>query len=228
MKHIGIASVSPEGAALCYTTICSEQALRTGSQTNPPITIHQPSFGDIVAAQEADDWDTVTSILTATINTLALAGADVAVIPANSVHFVIDDIQQDVSIPVLSLIDVVVSACQDGGYTTVGVLGVGITMAQGLFDDALREIGINTIVPSQEDQESLDRLIYTDLVTGVVTPDIQSRVYGMIDRLRNQGAEAVILGCTELPLVVEEGSAAVPTVDTTRLLAVAALNTVMK
>ena len=146
MKHIGIVAVSSEGASLCYRTICSEANKVLGEQKHPEITLHHFSFDLILKAQAKGDREAVAAILLDSIEKVAKSGADFAIIPANSVHFEIDSIKAKSPLPVLSILDIVAEECKQKHYQKVGVLGIGLTMSGGLFDEALMKNGITRTI----------------------------------------------------------------------------------
>ncbi|TSC58174.1 MAG: putative Aspartate racemase [Candidatus Peregrinibacteria bacterium Greene0416_19] len=232
MRHIGIAAVSAEGAALCFQTVCREAA-KTHGHRNPTITLHQPPFQSVLEAQNRGDWDAVARIMIDAITTLAQAGAEFAIMPANSVHFAYDKIAERSPVPVLNIVDITTEECRARKWRKVGILGVGFTMKGRLFDASLKNRGIEPAYPSEEDQEAVNHVINEEIIPGRVTPAVVQRVVGIIERFKQPGAstpgcEGVILGCTELPIIITEENSPLPFVDTTRLLAVKALEEALR
>lgn len=223
MKHIGIVGVSAEGAALCYSTIVQESAKILGEFRHPEISLNNISFQTIVEAQRQKDWHKVGEILLLSIKKLAQIGADFAIIPANSVHYSYDFLAKNSPIPIISIVDVVVEECQKRGYKKVGVLGIGLTMSEGLYGKPLQKAEIEVVIPSAEQQQILNTLIYQEIIPKKVTANTIDKAVAVVQSLKKRGCDAVILGCTELPIVIVEENSPLPFVDTTRLLAKKAL-----
>lgn len=219
MKHIGIVGVSAEGAALCYSTMVQESSKILGEFRHPEISLNNLSFQMIVEVQRWKDWKTVGQILVSSIKKLKEIGADFAVIPANSVHYSFDYLKEHSPLPLLSIVDVTVKECLERGYKRVGVLGVGVTMSDGLYENPLRAAGIEPVIPDQEQQNILNELIYQEIIPKKVTTATVDKAIAVVQSLKEQGCDAVILGCTELPIIITEEHSPLPFVDTTRLLA---------
>ncbi len=227
MKHIGIAAVTAEGAALCYRTICSEAMRILGNNQHPEISLHTHSFQKIVDAQRSEDWQAVASLLLSSLQKLKTAGADFAIIPANSVHFVFDELRKKSPLPLLSIVTMAADLCAKRSYQKVLVLGVGITMSRGLFTDALTEKNIQSIVPTPDEQEKLNRIIYEEIVPSVLTEISRQWIIALVLQYKVRGCDSVLLGCTELPLILTPETSPLPTIDTTRELGLAALHEAM-
>lgn len=221
MKHIGIIGVSSEGAGLCFQTICSVSAKRMGKCQHPEISLHELSTQLYFDAQP--DWQKVASLLLISAKKLAEQGADFAIIPSNTMHFALEIAKKDSPIPFLSILDVAVNECIRRGFKKVGILGTTFTVDGGLYDHALRQVGIEKVEHSSSDQERINRIIFDGIVPGKVTPAMTPEILTVIASLKDKGAEAVILGCTELPILITDANSPIPTIDTTRLLAISAL-----
>lgn len=228
MKHIGILGITAEGASLCYQTIVSQSARMLGENIHPTITLHTTSFNDILKAQKDSNWEKVSEICLASITVLKNTGADFVIIPANSVHYAYDLMKTNSPIPILSIVDAVLSECLEKKYKKVGVLGIGITMSGGLYTKPLEDNGIQAFVPSTEDQDILNEIIYKEIVLGIKNEQSTHKILRIVQGLKDQGVEAVILGCTELPLVITEGNSPLPVIDTTRLLAIKAVEEALR
>lgn len=223
MKHIGVVGISSEGAALCYRTICTEAHRRLGEYRQPQITLHHFSLHEILKYQNKNNWPGVADVVLRSIKHLQQSGADFVIIPANSTHFSIEEIQKESLLPVLNLLDIVADECTQKGYKKVGLLGVGITMKDRLFEKALSCRGIEMVIPDEFDCRLLNDLIYNELVADKITERANTRIVTIIQSLKSKGCEAVILGCTELPLVINASNSPLPVIDTTKLLAIKAL-----
>ena len=224
MKHIGIAAVTAEGAALCYRTICQEAAARLGPNIHPEISLHSFSFDRIFSAQVREDWTTVADLLVESISKLAHSGADFAIIPANSTHFVFDEIRSRSPIPLLSIVEVAAKEAEKMGCRTVLTLGIGITMSRGLFLPALQALGMKSVVPDDVEQKLINQIIFDEIIPGKTGPKSVALLTQIVAKYKALGCDAVLLGCTELPLVLTPDISPLPTIDTTSLLALRAVD----
>jgi len=223
MKHIGILGITAEGASLCYQTIVSQSARILGENIHPTITLHTTSFNDILKAQKDSNWEKVSEICLGSIKVLKNAEADFVIIPANSIHYAYDLMKIKSPIPILSIVDVVLSECLEKKYKKVGILGIGITMSGDLYTKPLEDNDVEAFVPTEENQRILNEIIYKEIVLGIKNEESIRKVVTIIQDLKHQGVEAVILGCTELPLVITEDNSPLPVIDTTTLLAIKAV-----
>ena len=172
----------------------------------------------------AGDWDALAGAATAGLQALAAAGADFGLLATNTFHRVFDEIAAAVPIPLISILDVVVGRLVELGCRRAGLLGTRFTMTGAFYPDRLSAEGIETIVPASDDREQIDRIIFEELSRGVTTTDSKAALAAIVERLITEDdADAVILGCTELPLLVAEGDVSVPVLDSTVLHADAAL-----
>lgn len=224
MKHIGIVGITAEGAALCYKTIVAQSARLVGQNIHPEISINNISFDQILALQKAKSWSGVAKLMCSSIQKLSSIGAEVAIIPANSVHYAIEEILRISPIPVLNLVDLVANECITRGFKKTAILGVGITMSDGLYERSLMNVGVETITPSVEVQSELNDIIYNEIVPGIYTEETTQKIVKILDDLRSSGCDSVILGCTELPILITEANSPLPFIDTTRLLAIKSLD----
>ena len=222
-KNIGIVGITAEGASLCYRTIVSESSVYLGHYHHPEIFLHNPSFHTILEAQKEKDWYEVARIVSLSIDKLTSIGAEVIVIPANSVHYAITEITAASPIPVLNMIELVAAECNKKNFKKVAILGVGITMSDGLYVQPLKNVGIEPILPTDEDQTIINTIIYEEIVPGKVTAHSIEIIVSILEKLKKQGCDGVILGCTELPIVITDSNSPLPFIDTTRLLAQKAL-----
>ncbi|HEY3123352.1 MAG TPA: amino acid racemase [Thermoanaerobaculia bacterium] len=225
MKHIGIVACSAEGAALCYQTICREALAIVGKNDHPRITLDSIPLARWMPAFDAGDYAGVARVMLESARLLASAGADFAICPDNSVHLAWDHVQAETPIPWLHIARVVGEEARRLGFRRVGVLGTRFTMGDGapVYRDILGALEIETIVPDPADAETVDRIIFAELVDGVFT-DASREIYNrVIARLADRDCDAVALACTEIPLLVRPEDAPLPTLDSTRLLAKAAL-----
>ena len=223
-KRIGIlGGMSPESTIEYYQYITRTYTQRYGDYAYPEVLIYSVSFQSYVDWPEQDRWDLVAQDLSDAARRLEKAGADVIVIATNTMHLVVDEVQANVTVPVLSLLDVVADAVLARGMRTVGLLGTRFAMEKGFYQDALARRGITVLVPDEVDRAYVNTVIYDELVAGQIRDESRARYVAIIDKLAGQGAEGVILGCTEIPLLVRKGDVDLPLFDTTILHAEAAL-----
>jgi aspartate racemase len=225
VKHIGIVACSAEGAALCYQTICREALMLVGKNDHPRITMDSIAMAKWMPAFDAGDYAGVARFMLDSARLLAAAGAHFAICPDNSAHLAWDHVQADTPIPWLHIARVVAEEARGRGFRRVGVLGTRFTMGGGapIYRPALAAAGIETIVPEAADFDTVDRIIFAELVDGIFTDASRDTYNRVIARLAERGCDAVALACTEIPLLVRPEETPLPTLDSTRLLARAAL-----
>lgn len=224
-KRIGIlGGMSPESTVEYYQYIIHAYQRRFGNHGYPEILIYSVSFQDYVDWPKAGRWDLVAQGLGQAARCLQAAGADFIIIATNTMHLVVEEIRAQVEIPVLSLLDVVADAIQARGLRTVGLLGTAFTMGNHFYQDALQKRGTQVLTPDPEDQRDVNRVIYDELVNGTLLDESRLGYLRVIEKLARRGAEGIILGCTEIPLLVKPADTTLPLFDTTLLHAEAALN----
>jgi len=223
-KRIGIlGGMSPESTVAYYEYLTRTYTERFGDYGYPEILVYSVSFQSYVDWPNADRWDLVAAGLSDSAQKLAGAGADFVLIATNTMHLVFDEVQASVDVPMLSLLDAVAEAILARGIGTVGLLGTKFTMEKTFYQDALASRGISVLVPGADDREYVNRVIYEELVSGQILPQSRARYVEVIDKLSQRGAEGIILGCTEIPLLVGESDVDVSLFDTTTIHAEAAL-----
>jgi len=222
--HIGIVACSAEGAALCYRTLCAEGAQRMGPHAHPEISLHTHSLADYVACLDARDLDGVAALMLSSANKLARAGADFLICPDNTIHQAFGGVVVDSPRPWLHIAQEVTVEAAARGYRRVGILGTHWLVDSDVYPAAFSARGLEYARPGQDDRRLMGRIIMDELVYGVFDPASVSRLQGIVQRMKDDGCDAVVLGCTELPLVLNDGNCALPTLDSTRVLARAALD----
>lgn len=229
MKHIGIVACSAEGAALCYRAICQEALPVVGKNDHPRITLDSIAMARWMPAFDAGDWAGVARVMLDSARLLANAGADFAICPDNSAHVAWDHLQAETPIPWLHIARVLGEEARRRGFRRVGLLGTRFTMGGGapVYRPVLDALGIETVVPDPADAKEVDRIIFAELVDGVFRGASREFYIGVIARLAERGCDAVALACTEIPLLVRPEESPLPTLDSTRLLAQAALREAM-
>jgi len=226
---IGIAGVTVPGALDCLSKMHQLSAsLCGGHHHHPRFVLDQPDFGVVHAAQLEDRWDIVEDSIVGSLQRLSAAGAQLAVIPANTVHRQIAGIQARAPLPVLSMLDVVAAESQRLGLRRLGILGTRWTMAAHLYREPLAALGIEEVIPAPAGQALVQQVIFDELVpTGRTSAASLQALLQVVQSLREQGCDGVALACTELPLVLNDANCGMPAVDTTRVLAEAALRAVL-
>lgn len=221
--HVGIAAVSAEGAALCYRTICTEGPALLGPHAHPEVTMHTPSFAAHVACVERGDWAGVGALLLESAHKLAAIGADFAICPDNTAHQAMPFVEPHSPLPWLHIAEVVAAEAAARGCRKVGITGTRWLTESDVYPGKLAAHGLAWERPDAAQRERLGRIIMDELVYGARQPDSVADVVAIIADLARRGCDAVILGCTELPLVIDDVNSPLPTLDSTRLLARAAL-----
>jgi aspartate racemase len=222
-QHIGIVACSAEGAALCYRTICAEGADLLGPYGHPEISMHGHNFADYVNCINANDWAGVAELMLSSADKLAKAGADFLIAPVNTVHQAFDLIEHRSPRPWLHIAVEVANEARRQNYKRLGILGTRSLMDGPVYRDTLKAAGIEHRVPGPEQRERIHHIIFEELVHGQFLPRTQVYFIEIIRGLKEEGCDAVVLGCTEIPLLMTEGQSPLPMLDSTRLLARAAL-----
>jgi len=222
-KHIGIVACSAEGAALCYRTICAEAPHQMGEHRHPEITMHTHPLSEYMVHIRAGRWDKVAQLMVSSAHKVAQGGADFAICPDNTIHQAFDLVRSKSAIPWLHIAEIVGEEAREKGFTHLGILGTRYLMTGPVYQDALKKMGITSEIPEKEDRERIDRIIFHELVNGVFPEKSRLYLNEVIQRLRHSGCDAVVLGCTEIPLIIDPNDCPLPTLDSTRLLARAAI-----
>lgn len=222
-KHIGIVACSAEGAALCYRTICLEAAHLMGKHIHPEITMHTHPFHEYMGPIEEGNWEAVADLMLASAEKLLAAGADFAICPDNTIHEAFDLFIERSPIPWLHIAQVVASEAQRQGYHRLGILGTRWLMSGPVYPTKLTELGIDCKIPQEIERQRIHQIIFDELVNGLFSEPALAYFIEVIYSLKEKGCDAVVLGCTEIPLLVVPEDSPLPTLDSTRLLARAAL-----
>jgi aspartate racemase len=222
-KHIGIVACSAEGAALCYRTICAEGAPLLGPHAHPEISLHSHSLADYMDAIYRDDWDAVGDLMLSSANKLAKAGADFLVCPDNTIHQAFSYVAPRSPLPWLHIAEVVAEEADARGFRRLGLTGTRWLVESEVYPEKLTARGLEYLRPDLAEREAINRIIMDELVYGVFKPASVTYFQQVITRLKDQGCDAVILGCTEIPLILSDSNSPLPVLDSTRLLARAAL-----
>jgi len=218
-KHIGIAAVSPEGAALCYRDIARSCTARLGDTGHPAVTLHNEPFELYLDAVLRDDWHTISDLLIKSALALAKCGAEFAITPDNLMQHAVQLAEPRSPIPWLTMTDLVTDAVTGDKRKTVGLIGTKMVMFGSTYQTMLGLRGVKVIAPSPDDAEIIDGIIFRELVHGIVLPESRRKLIDAIDRMGERGAEGVILGCSEAPLILSQEHSPLPMYDATALLA---------
>jgi aspartate racemase len=222
-QHIGIVGCSAEGAALCYRTICADGAALLGPHAHPEVSMHTPSFAEYVSCLDRGDWAGVGELMLASARKLAGIGADFLICPDNTIHQAFAYVEPRSPLPWLHIAEVVATEAAARGYRRVGLTGTHWLVGSEVYPEKLQARGIECVRPGAPEREETGRIIMEELVRGIFKPTSVAYLETVIQSFRVQGCEAVVLGCTELPLILNDENSPLPTLDSTRLLARAAL-----
>jgi aspartate racemase len=226
-QHIGIAACSAEGAALCYRTICVEGAGLLGPHAHPEVSMHTPSLAEYVRCLEREDWQGVGELMLASAHKLARVGADFLICPDNTIHQALPLIASRSPLPWLHIADAVADHAADRGFRRLGLLGTRWLVTSDVYPEKLGARGLEYVLPDPDERSELNRVIMDELVCGMFQPEAIAFHQRVMARMKDVGCDAVVLGCTEIPLIMNDANSPLPTLDSTRLLARAALHRAM-
>ncbi|MDE1920824.1 MAG: amino acid racemase [Candidatus Omnitrophica bacterium] len=229
MKHIGIiGGLSPESTVEYYQIICRRFNKKFGGLNFPQITIRSINLGELIGLFESNKWEEVAGMILNAIHDLEDAGAEFAAIAANTPHNAYDLIQRASPIKVLSIMEATADTIQKAGIKKVGLLGTKATMEYGFFQRTFKDYGIETLIPDAAERSYIDKTIWEKLSHGRIEKQDRVKHAEIITRLVEKGAEVAVLGCTELPLLIQTEDAKVPLFDTARIHATAILEYAIK
>ena len=223
VQHIGIVACSAEGAALCYRTICVEGAEIFGVHAHPEKTMHTPPFAAYVACLNKGDWAGVSELMLSSANKLAQAGADFLICPDNTIHQAFARVEPVAPLPCLHIAEVVANEAEAKGFKCLALTGTRWLVDSEVYPEKLSERGIAFVRPAEEARIEINRIIMDELVQSIFTDAAVGYFQMIIGHLKDDGCDAVVLGCTEIPLIINDNNSPLPTLDSTRLLARAAL-----
>jgi aspartate racemase len=223
MLHIGIVACSTEGAALCYRTISLEGSQMLGRHDHPELSLHGFPLARYMKHCEANDWAGVAELMLASADKLARAGADFLICPDNTIHQAFDMVEHRSPRPWLHIAREVAKEAQRCQYKRLAVLGTRFLMEGPVYREALSATGMDYCVPAPEQRARIDQIIFDELVNGQFLPRSLAYYVEVIRGMRDEGCNAVVLGCTEIPLLVPPEASPLPVLDSTRLLAQAAV-----
>ena len=222
-QHIGIVACSAEGASLCYRTICTEGAQLLGPHAHPEVSMHTPSLAHYMERIYRDDWPGVGELMLASAERLARIGADFLICPDNTIHQALPFVESRSPLPWLHIADTVADQALARGFRRLAITGTKWLVESDVYPGRLTARGLEFLRPTAQEREQINRFIMDELVYGVATPQAVAYFQQVIARLKGEGCDAVVLGCTEIPLIIDDANSPLPTLDSTRLLARAAL-----
>jgi aspartate racemase len=221
--HIGIVACSAEGAALCYRTVCVEGAQFLSRHDHPEVSMHTHSLATYMECVNTADWAGVGELMLSSAQKLAAAGADFLICPDNTIHQALPYVEARSPLPWLHIAGVVSESAVARGFRRVGLTGTRALVESEVYPQQLTSRGLEYVRPDAAEREAIDRIIFDELVDGVFTPAAVACFQRVVERMKGDGCDAVILGCTEIPLIMNDANSPLPTLDSTRLLARAAL-----
>jgi aspartate racemase len=222
-RHIGIVAVSAEGAALCYRTICAEGGAWLGSHAHPEVTMHTYPLAAYMRHVDTDRWDAAGELLLASAELLVHAGADLLICPDNTLHQALDLVRHRSPAPWLHIAEEVAQSAAANGFKRLGILGTRYLMEGPVYREKLQALAIGCEIPAPADRERINSVIFDELVYGRIEAGSKRDFQRIIERLAARGCDGVVLGCTEIPLLIEPADSPLPVLDSTRTLARAAL-----
>jgi aspartate racemase len=222
-RHLGIVAVSAEGAALCYRTICSEGARALGAHDHPQITMHTHPLAAYMQHVEAEAWEEAGQLLLSSAEILVRAGAEVLLCPDNTLHRAVDLVRGQTPVPWLHIVEEVAAVAAARGFERLGILGTRSLMEGPVYRETLVAHGIACEIPDGDDRQRINAIIFDELVYGRFEETSRRHFRTVIEALGDRGCDAVVLGCTEIPLLLTEAESPLPAIDSTRTLARAAL-----
>ena len=222
-KHIGIVACSAEGAALCYRTICGEAPALMGEHMHPEVTMHTHPLAEYMVHIRGGDWKKVADLMLSSARNVARVGAQFAICPDNTIHEAFDFVKTQSPIPWLHIAEAVAAQSQARGFRKLAILGTKYLMVGPVYPTILEKFEISSQIPDAGDRDRIDKIIFEELVNGVFNEQSRRYFNTVIARLKKRGCEAAVLGCTEIPLLVDPHDCPLPVLDSTRLLARAAL-----
>ena len=222
-KHIGIVGCSAEGAALCYRTICGEAPPLMGEHMHPEVSMHTHPLAEYMVAIRAGDWENVAALMLSSAQKVSQIGAEFAICPDNTIHEAFEFVKEKSPIPWLHIAEAVANKAIEDGFKQLAILGTKYLVTGPVYPVTLQKFDIASQIPEEGDRERIDEIIFKELVNGVFTEKSRNYFNNVIEKLKRRGCDAVVLGCTEIPLLVDPDDCPLPVLDSTRLLSRAAL-----
>jgi aspartate racemase len=223
MKNIGIVGCSAEGAALCYRTICGEAPPLMGEHMHPEVSMHTHPLAEYMVPIRAGDWENVAALMISSAQKVSQIGAEFAICPDNTIHEAFEFVKEKSPIPWLHIAEAVANKAIEDGFKQLAILGTKYLVTGPVYPVTLQKFDIASQIPEEGDRERIDEIIFKELVNGVFTEKSRRYFNAVIEKLKSRGCDAAVLGCTEIPLLVDPDDCPLPVLDSTRLLSRAAL-----
>jgi aspartate racemase len=227
-KHIGIVACSYEGAALCYRTICNEGSRYLGEHAHPEISLHNHPLNEYMKFIDTGDWEGVAGLMLSSSRKLEKAGAEFLLSPDNTIHQAFAFVIDKSPLPWLHIGEEVAKAVEINNFKKPGILGTRFLMEGPVYPEVLEKRNIAFCIPPEEQKLGINNIIFSELVYGVIREKSRLYLLNVIEELKSAGCDSIILGCTEIPLIVLPGESPLPILDSTRILARAALTYSLK
>lgn len=224
MKRIGILAHSAEGAALCFLEAVHEGERRLGAHFHPGIVLDIEAMGTSLPDWDKRDFAPIALRFRKAAGRLKAAGADFWICPDNTAHMAFEAMPEPLPLPGLHIAEIAAQEAKRRGFRTIGITGTRWTMEGAVYPAALRRADLDHVVPPPADRDAVQAIIMDELVRGIVTTASRARLVGVVERLAARGCDAVVLGCTELPMLLDDSTSPLPTLDSTRLIARAAVD----
>jgi aspartate racemase len=229
MKTIGLIGGLNWVSTIDYYRLLNEMVNdHLGGSNSARILMHSVNFADIRSLTDRDDWDRISEMMCAIAQQLENAGAEVLMLGANTMHKIADDVEKAISIPLVHVVDATGKQIVNNQLKKVALLGTRFTMELPFYKDRLKKMDIDAIIPDQKDRKFIHDAIYDELQKELFLPETKQEFINIINRLVEQGAEGIILGCTEIPLLIKQKDISVPMFDTTKIHAAAAVEEALK
>jgi aspartate racemase len=222
-KHIGIVGCSYEGAALCYRTICNEGSLYLGEHSHPEVSLHTHPLSDYMKFINHDDWEGVADLMLSSAEKLHKAGAEFCISPDNTIHQSFSSVIKKSPLPWLHIAEEVAKIAKKNNYKKLGILGTKFLMEGSVYPEIFDKRNISYCIPEEKERIKINNIIFSELVYGKILEGSKRFFLHVIDDLKSRGCDSVVLGCTEIPLIVLPEESPLPVLDSTRILARAAL-----
>lgn len=223
VKHIGIIACSYEGAALCYKTICNEGSQYLGEHAHPEVSLHTHPLNEYMKFINADDWNGVAELMRSSAQKLVEIGAEILICPDNTIHRVFAGASEGIRVPWLHIAREVGAVAKRGNFKKAGILGTKYLMESDVYPEAFDEQAIGYHIPDEGQRTEINRIIFDELVYGSFKQSSRDYLLKVIEDLQTKGCDSVVLGCTEIPLIVLPEDSRLPVLDSTRILARSAL-----
>lgn len=222
-KHIGIVACSYEGASLCYQTICCEGSKYLGEHSHPEVSLHNHPLSEYMSFILTGDWEGVAGLMLSSAEKLHRMGAEILICPDNTIHQSFQSVKKRSPLPWLHIAEEVANVARVNKFKKAGLLGTKFLMEGPVYQEVFQRRNMSYSIPGEEQRIKINDIIFKELVYGIINNDSKEFLLKVIDELKTNGCDSVVLGCTEIPLIVLPRESSLPVLDSTRILARAAL-----